>query len=175
LENSQLFNALSFDLHIFSNLSKLPYNDDWFRAYLASVDLSSTLYYYPELSVLFNSNGLEYLFPVVSHLRYAVEYLLNSENLLTAVMLFPQYILCLLIVGLLFIIYFNYFTTSVKEENIIDHDYLVFNATVDAEEEIGSMDDIIFGFLIFFYIFGWFFYVYVWSILTLVPELLLVF
>jgi hypothetical protein len=90
-------------------------------------------------------------------------------------MLFPQYLMCLFIVGLLFMVYFNYFTTSVKEESIIDHDYLIFNATVDAEEEIGSTDDIIFGFLIFFYIFGWFFYVYVWSILTLVPELLLVF
>jgi len=69
-------------------------------------------------------------------------------------MLFPQYLFCLIAIGFLMMLYFNYYTSSTKEENLIDQDYLIFTATLDAEEEIGSLDDILFGFLIFFYVFA---------------------
>jgi len=128
--------------------------------YLASIDTTSTLYYYPELINLIANNTGEFSLPYSSYIRTSIEYLLDSETLLTAVMLFPQYLFCLIFISFFFALYFNYYTTSTKEENISDHDFLIFNAAMDAEEEIGSLDDILFGFLIFFYIFAWFFYVY---------------
>jgi len=41
----------------------------------------------------------------------------------------------------------------VREENTIDHDYLIANATVESEEEIGSLDDMLLAILILSYIF----------------------
>jgi hypothetical protein len=56
-------------------------------------------------------------------------------------MLFPQYLMCLFFIAFFLMLYFKYYTRSNKEENINDHDVLIFNATFDAEEEIGSIDD----------------------------------
>lgn len=95
-----------------------------------------------------------------TYLKNSIQYLLDSETLLTAVMLFPQYLFCLFLAAVTFVFYFNYYSTSTKEESIVDHDYLIANSTLDAEEEIGSLDDILLGFLIFFYVFAWFFYIY---------------
>jgi hypothetical protein len=55
---------------------------------------------------------------------------------------------------LLFIItYFSYFNNLNTEDNIVDHDYLAFNVTIEAEEEIGSMDDMLLTSVILLYIF----------------------
>jgi hypothetical protein len=51
------------------------------------------------------------------------------------------------------ILYFSYYNSSTKEENTIDHDFLIANATVEAEEEIGSLDDMLLSILILSYIF----------------------
>jgi hypothetical protein len=56
-------------------------------------------------------------------------------------------------------VYFNYFSTSTKEDSITDHDYMVSNMTLESEEEISAIDDMLMGAVIFVYIFGWFFYV----------------
>lgn len=174
ISHYEYFFAVLLDKYLTNLTNKLPYNDEWFRAYLASIDTTSTLYYYPELNNILDNNTLNYIVPYISFVRTGIQYLLDSENLLTAVMLFPQYIMCLMFIAFFSILYFNYYTTSTKEENITDHDFLIFNATVDAEEEIGSIDDMLFGFLIFFYIFAWFFYVYFWSTITFLPELLII-
>jgi hypothetical protein len=121
--------------------------------YLASVDTTSTLYYYPELLSLNENNNGEFLFPMLSYERNAIEYLLNSEHLLTAVMLFPQYVLTLMLITALFITYFQFFTSSVKEENIIDQDFLISLSLIEAEEEIASPDDMAGALLLFIYVF----------------------
>jgi hypothetical protein len=60
----------------------------------------------------------------------------------------------------LFIItYFSYFNNLNTEDNIVDHDYLAFNVTIEAEEEIGSMDDMLLTSVILLYIFLWFFWI----------------
>jgi hypothetical protein len=121
--------------------------------YLASIDTTSTLYYYPELLALNENNNGEFLFPILSYERNAIEYLLNSEHLLTAVMLFPQYILTLMLITALFITYFQFFTSAVKEENIIDQDFLISLSLIEAEEEISSPDDMVGALLLFIYVF----------------------
>ena len=171
----QIFAAITLDNYFNILNNKLPYNDEWFRSYLASVDSTSTLYYYPELLNVINFSTIEFMLIPTTYLKNSIQYLLDSETLLTAVMLFPQYLFCLFLAAVTFVFYFNYYSTSTKEESIVDHDYLIANSTLDAEEEIGSLDDILLGFLIFFYVFAWFFYIYFWAVLTLLPELSIVF
>ena len=50
--------------------------------------------------------------------------------------------------------YFSYYSSAVKEESTIDADYLAASATVEAEKELGSLDDMILGILVLIYIFG---------------------
>lgn len=168
------FFSVLLDTYLIGLLNKLPYNDEWFRAYLASIDTTSTLYYYPELTNILNNESFVFILPYTTFIRTSIQYLLDSEILITSVMLFPQYLMCLFFIAFFLMLYFNYYTSSTKEENITDHDFLIFNATVDAEEEIGSIDDMLFGFLIFFYIFAWFFYAYFWSNISFLPELLII-
>jgi hypothetical protein len=108
--------------------------------------------------------------PFMSIIRPVMLAMMN-ENVMLALTLFPQYLLILGICGVLCILYMNYYSTNTTEENVIDHDFLLANATLDAEEEIGSLDDILFGFVIFFYVFSWFFYSYFWALITTFPEL----
>jgi len=51
------------------------------------------------------------------------------------------------------LLYFVYFNTSSKEDNIADHDFLAMNVTIEAEEEIGSMDDILMSLAILIFLF----------------------
>lgn len=46
-------------------------------------------------------------------------------------------------------------------EKLIDGEHLSATTLLDAEEEIGSVDDMFLGFANLFFIFAWFFYVYV--------------
>jgi hypothetical protein len=52
------------------------------------------------------------------------------------------------------ILYVSFYTSSSKEENLIDNDYMLANLTIEAEEEIACIDDLIFTFILIFYIFG---------------------
>jgi hypothetical protein len=162
---------LDMFLEVLNN--KTIFNDDWFKNYLTSVDTNSTLYYYPELININNSVFYDLLFSYTSYERVIIEYLLNSENLLTSVMLFPQYILFIMLIAVLFALYFQFFTTGSKEESIIDQDYLTSSNLLEAEEEISALDDVLGALIIFVYVFFWFFYIYVWSATSYKPELLL--
>jgi hypothetical protein len=65
---------------------------------------------------------------------------------------FQFFFIIFLVLGFL-MTYFNYYGSISSEENLIDHDYLVFNITVEAEEEIGSLDDMLLSSVILLYIF----------------------
>jgi hypothetical protein len=69
-------------------------------------------------------------------------------------MLFPQFLFIIMFATILISFYFSYFTSSVKEENLIDADYLAASGTVEAEKEIGSLDDILLGLVVIIYVFG---------------------
>jgi hypothetical protein len=104
----------------------------------------------------------------------AVQYL-ESQSLLSPIMLFPQ----LLFLGYLSFFftafYFSFYSSSSKEESTIDADYLTASITVESENEIGSIDDIIMPAIIFIYTFGWYFYLHCWSLVCAFPEIIFVF
>lgn len=175
LDTSDLQFAVSVYLDMFLEAlnNKTIFNDDWFKSYLSSVDTNSTLYYYPELLNINNSVFYDLLFSYTTYERVVIEYLLNSENLLTSVMLFPQYILFILLLTVLFVLYFQFFTTGSKEESLIDQDYLTSSNLLEAEEEISALDDVLGALIVFVYVFFWFFYIYIWSATSYKPELIL--
>jgi hypothetical protein len=84
----------------------------------------------------------------------------GAQTLLTPTMLLPQ-LLFLTYSSFLFVaFYFSFYSTSSKEESVIDSDYLVAGTTVEAEKEIGSLDDMLMPLVVFIYVFGWYFYLY---------------
>ena len=85
---------------------------------------------------------------------YLSNYLLTiNESYLTPAMLLPQFLLIFLLVLFLLTTYFNYYINYNLEDNIVDHDYLTYNVTIEAEEEIGSMDDMLLTSVILLYVF----------------------
>jgi hypothetical protein len=103
---------------------------------------------------------------------YLSIYLLNiEESYFTAIMMIPQFIIIFMLVLLFLLLYFSYFNNANSEDNIIDHEFLAFNVTIEAEEEIGSIDDMLLASVILLYIFLWFFWIYSWSSFSIMPQL----
>jgi len=76
------------------------------------------------------------------------------ESFFISVILLPQVYFFSFIIVLFLCFYFSYFNSYVKEENLIDFDYLVANLLVESEKEIGSLDDMIIGLIFLIFIFG---------------------
>lgn len=98
-----------------------------------------------------------------------------SEIIPSPIILFPQFLFILYFILIIISFYFNYFSSANKEESLIDADYLVSSATVEAEKEITAFDDMILGFVVLIYLFGWYFYIHCWSMLSIFPEIVFLF
>jgi len=171
----QLFWAVLLDQYINLSLIKTPYTEDWFRSMLSSKESTLVLIHHPELNFIREFIFKEYYFNYFSNIVFSLYELATPETFYSPVILLPQ-LLILVFFSVVFIsFYFSYFSTANKEESTIDSDYLVASITVESEKEIGSFDDIILGFVILVYIFGWYFYIHFWSLLGMMPELILVF
>jgi hypothetical protein len=97
------------------------------------------------------------------------------ETIFSPIVLVPQ-LLFISYFSIIFIIfYFNYFSSYTKEENTIDSDYLISSTTVEAEKEITCLDDMVLCLVIIIYIFGWYFFIHCWSLLSSLPEVVLLF
>jgi hypothetical protein len=78
----------------------------------------------------------------------------GSENMLSPVVVFIHMVVSLYLTSLFTIFVFTWFGNPSSEENSLDHDYTINGLLVESEEEIGSLDDMLVGGIIFFYIFG---------------------
>jgi len=87
-------------------------------------------------------------------LNFSIYELIEQESFITPVMLVPQLLFMVYLATLFISFYFSFYSSSVKEESTIDADYLAASSTVEAEKELGSLDDMILGVLIVAYIFG---------------------
>jgi hypothetical protein len=148
--------------------------DSWHRNILMSSEYLYILVYCPEIIEI----PVRALEEELGGFSDAVALL--SENAIvevisTPVVMFPQF-LFVLYFGLVFIsMYFNYFTSALKEEATVDADYLVGSSTVESEKEITAFDDMILAFVILLYIFGWYFYIHCWSLVSAFPEIIFLF
>ncbi len=136
----------------------------------------STLFFihHPEIMDVSNQITSQYILKFNSYLTSVVGLLINNESFVTVGLLIPQLLLIVWLFTLGIMFYFSYYSSSVKEESLIDLDHAFWNVTVEAEEEIASMDDILMAFIVIFYVFGWFFYAHCWMVISQFPELMLV-
>jgi hypothetical protein len=132
----------------------LFYDDSWFKSFLSSKELTLILCHHPEL--IFLQNGFKTFFLNPYSTSFFNTFISNDlqENYITPIIMFPQFILIVYITSLFLLFLFDFFTTSSNEENLIDHDYLINTILIESEEEIGSLDDMIIGGVLFLYVFG---------------------
>lgn len=167
--------SLIMDQLTFLLLISLPYFTDFFKNTLASFELNNVLLFHPEYLFIFKGLIFTYFFNFSSNLYLSNQNLILDESFISPVMMFSQIILLFFITIIFLVTYFTYFNNSNSEDNIVDHDYLAFNVTIEAEEEIGSMDDMLLTSVILLYIFLWFFWIYSWSSLSITPQLTMTF
>src|SRR5438132_1564156 len=92
-----------------------------------------------DLDLNFLSHKINYYYSYFSNFYLSLYSLNSSESFLTPSMVIFQFFFIFLLVLAFLMTYFNYYGSVSSEENLIDHDYLIFNITIEAEEEIGSM------------------------------------
>lgn len=175
ISSFQLFWAVLLDQYINLSILKTPYTEDWFRSMLSSKESTLVLIHHPELNFIREFVFKEYYFNYFSNIVFSLYELATPETFYSPVILVPQLLLLVFLSVVFISFYFSYFSTPNKEESTVDADYLVASITVESEKEISSFDDIILGFVVLVYIFGWYFYIHCWSMLSMMPELVLVF
>jgi hypothetical protein len=127
---------------------------------MSGKDSALFVIYHPEVIFLKNQIINNYFFDFLSDINVSAVQYLDSQSLLTPIMLFPQ-LLFVAYMGFLFVaFYFSFYSSSTKEESTVDADYLSASITVESEKEIGSIDDMLMPSVIIIYTFGWYFYLY---------------
>lgn len=170
----QLFWSIILDNYIATNVFQFSLTDEWVRSYISSKDTALFVIFHPEIIFLKNQIINNFFFDFLADVNFSAIQYLDSQSLLTPIMLFPQ-LLFIIYMGFFFVsFYFSFYSTSSKEESTIDADYLSASITVESEKEIGSMDDILMAFVILIYVFGWYFYLYCWNMFSCTPEMMLV-
>lgn len=152
-----LFSSFILDKIYFLSILSLPYFNDFFHHFLNSSDFNNFFYHHPELYLIYKNYIFYYYVNYFSNIYVSLYLLQYNESYISIVLVFFQFLILLFLILLFLITYFCYFVTFCDSDNIIDHDYLVFNILVEAEEEVGSIDDMLLASVILVYIFFWFF------------------
>lgn len=166
-------NAFIMDQLYALSVILLPIFNEFFRHFANTIEFSTFLENHPEYYLIFKDYALNYYFYYFSNYYISLYSLNIAESFLTPVMIIFQFFFIILLLLSLLMVYFNYYGTLSSEENLIDHDYLVFNVTIEAEEEIGSLDDMLLSAVILLYIFLWFFWIHSWSSISITPKLVM--
>jgi hypothetical protein len=161
------------DKMILFNLLKLPYIDNWFRFLNQNAEYSLLVLTHPEYFFVSDYIIKTFILPFSSEINNILYTLSDDEMVINPIMLIPHILTIGIFILFFLVLYFSYYNSSTREENTIDHDYLIANATVEAEEEISSVDDMILAVVFVSFIFFWYFYINVWSIFSALPEFFL--
>jgi len=130
--------------------------------------------YHPEMAFLkvdnVKSNELNF-FSKLYPQKLSVEMI---ENLLTPINILMQLIFIACALFMFYTLYASFFSSISDDEYTTDSEFLISSSLVEAEKEIGSIEDILLGLFILFYFFCWYFYIYFWNILSIYYDILLV-
>jgi len=170
----QLYWSVLVDNYFVVNLHKFYFTESWFRSVLASQDTSLIFVYNPELLMAFKGLGYDYYGKYFSSIMMPIHEALLNESYVTPIMLLPQLMVLTYFSLTLVVFFFSYYSSLTKDEVAVDADFLVASATVEAEKEIGSMDDMIMSCILLVYIFGWYFYINFYTLLSNTPEFMMV-
>ncbi len=148
------------DNYITTSLFQFSLTDEWFRSFVSSKDAALFVIHHPEV-ILFKDQIINnFFFDFLADVNVSAIQYLESQSLLTPIMLFPQLLFIGYLAFFFVAFYFSFYSSSTKEEATVDADYLSASITVESEKEIGSIDDILMPSIIFLYTFGWYFYIY---------------
>jgi len=170
-DNFNFFTAMVMDQIYALSIILLPFFNEFLRHFSSSLEFSNFLESHPEYYLIFKNYSLSYYYSYFSNIYMSLYSLNVVESFITPSMIIFQFFFIIFLVMGFLMIYFNYYGSVSSEENLIDHDYLIFNITVEAEEEIGSLDDMLLASVILLYIFLWFFWIYSWSSISITPKL----
>ena len=144
----QLFDAL-YRLYII----ELPFLSHYFHKLTDNCDFMNIVNMHPEYFLIYRFYYLRYFHHFFGNLYTSVHIFNITESFITPPMILFNLIFIFFAVIIFLAVFFNYYTGFVREDNIIDHDFLAVNVTIEAEEEIGSMDDMLMAAVILIYIF----------------------
>lgn len=171
--DTNLIVSIILDQIYFLSIFFLPFFDNFYNHLINTFEFNTLVLTHPEYYFIYKSYLNEFYQNYFTNIYLSI-YLLNiNESYLTPIMMLPQFIFIFLLVLFLLLTYFNYYSNYNTEDNIVDHDYLTYNVTIEAEEEIGSMDDMLLTSVILLYIFLWFFWIYSWSYISITPKLIM--
>lgn len=170
----QFFWSVLLDIYVESKLIQFSLTDEWVRSYISSKDASLLIVYHPEIIFYKHQIFNNFFFDFLADVNISVIQFLEKEKLITSVMLLPQLVFLSLISFIFLSFFFSFYVTASNDDSTIDSDYLSASVTVEAEKEIGSLDDILMPIVIFIYTFGWYFYINCWNLFSYIPELTLV-
>ncbi len=173
ISSLQLFWAVLLDNYIASSILQFSLTDEWVRSFISSKDSALFVIYHPEVIFFKNQILNNYFFEVLTDVNISAIQYLDSQSLLSPIMLFPQLLFIAYMAFFFVSFYFSYYSTSSKEESTVDSDYLSASITVESEKELGSLDDILMPSIVIIYTFGWYFYLYCWNLFSCAPELAL--
>lgn len=158
--NKQLFNSFILDLFTNWGLYDIEGVSSWYRSILYTQEGGFILFTHPELlfilksytnDIMYGSNSL-YMMPSWVEKELVVQEAFNvSANYL------PNLLVLLSIMTLFVIAYFSFYSSAVKEESLIDADYLTISGIYESEKEITAFDDIILMVSAIVLLFFWFF------------------
>lgn len=131
----------------------LPYFDGFFKNLYSSFELKNIFLFHPEYLFIFKNTLFNYYSTYSSNFYISNFNISLNESFISPVLMLSQLLMIYFIVSLFILLYFTYFNNANSEDNIVDHDYLTFNVTIESEEEIGSMDDMLLTSVILLYVF----------------------
>jgi hypothetical protein len=158
--SAQLLWSIILDNYICQNIMQFNLTDEWVRSYIASKDSALFVIYHPEIIFFKNQIINNFLLDFLADATVSTANYLDSESLITPVMLFAELLLILYICAIFVSLYFSFYSTTTEEGVNIDLDYLSSSVSIESEKEVGSLDDMLMPLIIFFYTFGWYFYLY---------------
>jgi len=121
---------------------------------MASYENFFLTYIHPELFFINDSVTNTFVLPFTTMFYFTISLKTVIESYVSPIFIAFQMILGLFFVLILITFYFSYYNSSVKDENTVDQDYLIAAMTVEAEEEIASIDDSAMSLFLLVYIFG---------------------
>ena len=142
------------DNHIINSIIQLKFSDEWFRGFISSKESSLFTIHHPETIYFKNQINNSFFNNFLTDTNISILQYLDTQSILTPIMLFPQLLFICYIIFFFVSFYFSFYSSSSKEESTIDADYLSASITVESEKEIGSLDDILMPIIIIIYTFG---------------------
>lgn len=169
--NNALYWSVILDKRTNVILYHNPFVNDWFRYFIACETSAFYRVYHPEVNYINESIISSIVLPFTSAFFFVMKDQIMYENHHSPHFLIINMLLNIYCVALFLVFFFSYFNNSSRDENIVDQDFMVAAMTVEAEEEIASIDDMSMSLFILIFIFSWFFYANCIFILTNIPEI----